>query len=216
MRSPAVSIITPTWQRHELLMDRCVPAVQAQAYGNVEHVIVSDGPDGDLALKLGALCGWNGWENVVYRELPEHDREPHWGSYARLAALDVSRGQYITYCDDDDALRPEHCALMAAALDADPEAGFAVSRMLSHHPTDPSRNTVIGWGPLAMGNVGTPMIMHRRKVLEYGTWGESSFVEDWDLVWKWLQAGVTYVNVNAETADVWPSAYGRTPRTESS
>lgn len=203
------SVITSTWLRHDMLLNRCVPSVQAQAYGNVEHVIISDGPDGELALKLGATCGWEGWSNVTYRELPAHDPEPHWGSAARLAALDVARGQYITYCDDDDALRPEHCALMAKALDEHPEAGFAVSRMLSHHPDDPRRDTVVGWGPLAMGNVGTPMIMHRRETLVHGTWGEPSFTEDWDLVWKWLQAGVQYANVNAETSDVWPSHYRR-------
>lgn len=203
-RSPACTVITSTWQRHGLLLNRCVPSVQSQDYRDVEHVIVSDGPDGELALKLGALCGWEGWGNVVYRELPEHPAGEHWGHYARLAALDVSRGQYVTYCDDDDALRPGHCALMAAALDAAPEAGFAVSRMTCHGGPHES---VTGWGPLACGNVGTPMIMHRREILAHGTWGPASFTEDWDLVERWLNAGVSYVNVDAETSDAWPSRY---------
>jgi glycosyltransferase involved in cell wall biosynthesis len=202
---PLCSVITPTWHRHELLLNRCIPSVQAQDCPRVEHVIVSDGQDDELAFQLGLMIGQRRWKDAItYRELPWHPADEHWGHYARLAGLLHATGTYITYCDDDDALRPEHCRLMAAALDADPEAGFAVSRMVSHGGAHP---TVSGWGPLACGNVGTPMIMHRRSILAHGTWGPASFTEDWDLVQRWLEAGVRYVNVDAETSDVWPSAY---------
>ena len=49
MAVPLVSVITPTWQRHALLLDRCIPSVAAQDYPNVDHVVVSDGPDPALA-----------------------------------------------------------------------------------------------------------------------------------------------------------------------
>ena len=183
-----------------MLLDRCVPAVQAQDYPAVEHVIISDGPDPVLSRKTGWVPGP---VELLYYELPEHQPEPNYGHYARAAGVERATGEYITYCDDDDSLRPAHCRLLAAALDADPEAGFAVSRMVSHH----AHPTVVGWGPLACGNVGSPMIMHRRGTLEYGTWGPPSWTEDWDLVEKWLDAGVKYANVNAETSNVWPSVY---------
>jgi hypothetical protein len=51
------------------------------------------------------------------------------------------------------------------------------------------------------------MIMHRREILAHGTWGPASFTEDWDLVERWLDAGVSYVSVDAETSDAWPSLY---------
>lgn len=203
---PAVSVITPTWQRHGLLLSRCVLSVRAQDYPAVEHVIVSDGQDDDLAFKLGTMAAREGLRRLVYRELIERDPEPHWGHWARLAGIEAARGEYITYCDDDDALRAEHCSLMVAALEASPEAGFAVSRMMCHGPR---HKTVTGWGPLARGNVGSPMIMHRRETLQHGTWGPASFAEDWDLVERWLEAGVPYVNVDAETSDVWPSRFRR-------
>jgi hypothetical protein len=120
-RSPAVSIITSTWQRHEMLLERCIPAVDAQTLINIEHVVASDGPDPVLRKRLsGSWLTGPYWRHCEYLELPEHDPEPHWGSYARRAALDASCGKYVTYCDDDDALRPRHCALMAAALDEHP------------------------------------------------------------------------------------------------
>jgi len=207
---PRVSVITPTWRRHNLLLGRCVPSVMAQSYPRVEHVIASDGPDDALAFKLGTMAG-EGRAIIpfLYRELDEHPAGEHWGHYARLAAIGAARGDLITYCDDDDALRPDHCSKLAAALMANPGAGFAVSRMMSHAPVG---KTAVGWGPLACGNVGSPMIMHRREVLEHGTWGPASFTEDWDLVQRWLDAGVRYVNVDAETSDVWPSRFRQEQR----
>jgi glycosyltransferase involved in cell wall biosynthesis len=195
-----VSVITPTWRRNKLLMSRCIPSVQAQDYGRVQHVVFSDGPDEPLMRLLRAFE----WKHpLVYAEFPERDPLAEFGSRPRKAAIAQAAGEYITYCDDDDSLRPEHCRLMAEALDADPEAGFAVSRMVSHH----AHPVIVGWGPLALGNVGSPMIMHRRSILEHGTWGPDSWTEDWDLIERWLDAGVKYVNVNAETSDVWPSVF---------
>jgi len=200
---PKVTVVTPTWQRHEMLLTRCIPAVQAQGYPDVEHLVISDGPDQELGAKLSQP--WlDGWKGLWYRELPEHAPEPNFGHYARLHGAELASGEYVTYCDDDDALRPLHCQLLAAALDENPDAGYAVSMMLSHGPHG---DTTIGWGPLACGNVGTPMIMHRREILEHGTWGPPSRLEDWEVVLKWINAGITHVRVDEETSDVWPSLY---------
>jgi glycosyltransferase involved in cell wall biosynthesis len=201
---PLVSICTPTWNRRSLLLSRCVPSVQAQTYEAVEHVIVSDGPDPGLRSFLAAVRKPR--HPIRFSELGDHAPDPNFGSYARRAGIEHARGEYIGYVDDDDELRPEHCALMAAALDADPGAGFAVSRMLSHNDRD-GVTVAIGWGPLACGNVGTPMIAHRRETLEHGTWGPPSRLEDWELIRKWLDAGVKHAYVDADTADVWPSIF---------
>ncbi len=200
---PLCSVVTPTWKRHDLLFSRTIPSVQAQDYERVQHVVFSDGPDPELERQIVRLIQSRPRHAVLYAQFAERDPLAEFGSRPRKAAIPFTVGEYITYCDDDDSLRPEHCRLMAEALDADPEAGFAVSRMVSHH----AHPVVVGWGPLACGNVGSPMIMHRRSVLEHGTWGPDSWTEDWDLVERWLDAGVRYVNVDAETSDVWPSVF---------
>lgn len=198
-----VTVVTPTWQRHDYLFDRCLPSVQAQDHPELEHLVIGDGPDPVLRTRM--ITPWlDGWNRVYYGELPEHDPEPHYGHHARAYACEIAQGAYIAYCDDDDALRPSHCTLLAAALDADPGAGFAVSRMLSHGPNGSS---VIGTGPVACGNVGTPMIMHRAEILDVAGWDHGGQFEDWDLVWAWMRAGIRHVRVDEETCDVWPSAY---------
>ncbi len=204
---PLCSVITSTWHRHDLLFSRCIPGVQAQTYPAVEHVIVSDGPDLELYRKLRVLSR----PKLLYEPaivpdcLPEHDPAPHWGHHARLRGLELARGDLIAYCDDDDSLRPEHVELLAAALAADPQAGWAYSWMASHHAD--GYPSVIGQGPPALGNIGTPMIMHKKGMLEFGTWGPASDFEDWELVWRWMQAGIGYAVVEEITVDVWPSVY---------
>lgn len=202
MNTPLVSVITPTWRRHDLLLERCIPGVQAQIYPRIEHIIVSDGPDPELRELLGSGTG-NGYRRW-YFELPEHDPAEHWGHLARLHGIEYAAGDLIAYCDDDDFLRPEHCELLAAALTENPDAGFAVSRMASHGPAG---TVEIGEGPVCIGNLGTPMIMHRREILTRGTWGPASMFEDWDIVNRWIHADIRHVRADAVTCDAWPSCF---------
>ena len=207
MRQPLVSVITPAWKRHRLLLERCIPGVAAQTYSAIEHVIISDGPDDELTAEMLRRITGDVHDRLRlrYTFLPEHDQQPHYGHHARLRGIDFAMGDLIAYVDDDDALRPGHVAVLAAALEADPEAGFALSRMISHSRA--GVETAIGYGPPAAGSIGTPMIMHRREILEHGTWGPASAFEDWEIVARWIEAGVKYVQVDADTSDVWPSAY---------
>jgi glycosyltransferase involved in cell wall biosynthesis len=197
-----VTVITPTWQRHEYLFDRCIPSVMNQTYAYTEHIVVSDGPDPELRMLIKNYVPQ--LTHVRYFELAEHPEHRHWGIPARSLALDKATGDYITYCDDDDALRPNHCELAAQSLLENPDCGLTISRMVSHNP---GGEFIIGWGPPTEGNVGTPMLTHRRELLDVASWGYDSATEDYDLVKSWLEADVKFARVDAETIDVWPSAY---------
>jgi Glycosyl transferase family 2 len=204
---PLVSIITPAVSyRHELLLNRCIPSVQAQAYPRVEHVIVADGPDPELTDKMIRLSSGSAfYHRVLFMQLPERSGEQHWGHRARLAGIEASSGELIAYVDDDDALRPDHVRLLAQVLE-DKTLGWAYSVMASHSRA--GGHAEIGhMDPPSGGQIGTPMIMHRRSTLEHGTWGPASVTEDWELVQRWMTAGVPYGRVRQVTVDVWPSAY---------
>lgn len=203
---PLVSVITPTWQRHEKLLNRCIPSVQAQTYQRVEHVIVSDGPDPVLAGKIAELAsGMAFYHPVRFVQLTApHPGVSRYGSAARNAGIEASGGALIAYIDDDDALRAEHCAKLAMLL-TDPETDWAYSLMESHSHSGLA--THIGTDPPQCNQIGTPMIMHRREILELATWGPPSVTEDWELVERWLNAGCSYAFLPEPTVDVWPSAY---------
>lgn len=211
---PLVSLITPTWQRHGLLNERCIPSVQGQSYPNVEHVIVSDGPDDELATQFKSALPPEVCQDirqgrrfpVWFHALAEHQDGIHWGTAGRLAGIELAAGDFIGYVDDDDELRPEHCELLVQALIDHPEAGWARSLMISHQG-EGAGLTTIGHGEPSCGNIGTPMIMHRREILEHGTWGPPSAFEDWELVNRWVHAGISHVKVDVVTVDVYPSVF---------
>jgi glycosyltransferase involved in cell wall biosynthesis len=200
---PLISVITPTWLRHGLLLERCIPSVQAQTWHNVEHVIVSDGPDPELRGKLAAIAGKRFAPVIRYAELPEHDPAEHWGSWCRAKALELADGEFITYCDDDDQLYARHCEVMGDLLESDTDLDWAYSEMLSHGPAA----DIIIAGPPAEGLIGTPMIMHRLGVLKIASWGKPSRIEDWELVREWIDAGTSFLGAGQVTSEVWPSAY---------
>jgi glycosyltransferase involved in cell wall biosynthesis len=201
-----VSVVTPTWQRYDLLFGRCIPSVQAQTYHGVEHVIVHDGPpeDGAGPIRMRLDAEEPGYGVPVQFDYIESHR-PGGRTRSRLRAIEMARGDLIGYLDDDDAYRPEHLALLVQALADNPEAGFAYSQMVSHDGTGMVQN-VVGQYPPAQCHIGTPMIVHHREILSCATWGPDRPDEDWRLVNGWVEAGISSVYVPVPTADVYPSA----------
>jgi glycosyltransferase involved in cell wall biosynthesis len=202
---PLISVITPTWHRHDMLLYRCMPSVQQQTYPNVEHVVVSDGPDPELAVKI---TKWVKEEkpvhDVKFEQLPEHSKTKHWGHLGRLRALELATGNLIAYLDDDDMYRPKHCAILAQVLADYPDAGFAYTMMVVHG-VSPGSLIVIGKPTLQPQEIGSPMIMHHRRILNVATWSAPHGMEDWRLVEKWLKKRIKPMFVPEMTVEVWPS-----------
>lgn len=195
---PLVSVITPTWQRHELLFSRAIPAVQAQTYPTVEHLVVSDGPDPELASLLDNAPG------TRFFQTSEHV-EPHYmGARARNQAARHARGDYIAYLDDDNAWRPDHLKLLVGVLEANQGVDFAYSQMVVHdHPNYPPGDHLVGAAPPQLGSIDTSLIVHRRRgFTRYGYWPlVKSYEIDWAFVSSWLAQGARWAFVPAVTLD---------------
>lgn len=188
-----ISVVTPTWQRHEVLIDRCIPSVAAQTIP-VEHVVVSDGPDPVLRDLLAGV-------DVVYAEVAEHADDPcNYGARARNRGLEVATGDLIAYVDDDNAFRPQHVQRLAEALEAHPDRDFAYSRMYRHGLGDE-----IGAEPPEHGRVDSSILMHRAGAeLKFGPWPVPAPYEvDWEFVKAWVLAGATWVFVPEVTVDYY-------------
>jgi glycosyltransferase involved in cell wall biosynthesis len=204
-RQPLVSVVTPTWQRHQLLLDRCIPSVAAQTYPHVEHVVVSDGPDPDLGKLLTDL-------DVVYVEVGiHHDHPDNWGNAARNCGADLAAGDLVAYLDDDNAYRPDHLARLVAAMAERPDADFAYSQMRTH-----PHGQVIGSAPPSYGNLDSSVLIHRRGVPQrLGSWpspaemplfSHDPHAPDWAAVNRWLGNGARWVFVPAVTVDYYFAA----------
>jgi glycosyltransferase involved in cell wall biosynthesis len=202
-----VSVITPTWQRHELLMERCIQSVFAQTYDTIEHVIISDGPDQELAM-IVANDLWRRPRKtrpLVFAQLPNHLDEPiDYGSRARNRGLDLATGDYIAYLDDDNAYRPDHIERLAEALDDNPTVDFVYSMLLT------TTGNLIGSPPPQYGHLDTSILMHRAGLpQQLGMWplpdelAGDKHAPDWGVVERWLNGGATWVHVPFLTVDYW-------------
>lgn len=100
MSAPLVSIITPTFNSEKYIRET-IQSVQAQTYGNWEHILVDDGSS-DRTLE-------------VLKELAESDPritffslESNSGSaVARNRGIEEAKGHYLTFIDSDDIWFPD-------------------------------------------------------------------------------------------------------------
>lgn len=205
-----VSVITPTWQRHDVLISRCIPSVFQQNFAAVEHVVVSDGPDRDLEQLLAADL----WRRprktrpLVVDTLPQHlDGPIDYGSRARNRGLELASGQYVAYLDDDNAYRTNHLRKLVSLLERT-GADFAYSKMLVHWGDGPDYE--IGSPPPTYGRIDTSLLIHKAGVPEkYGLWplpGEltgDKHAPDWGVVERWLGGGATWAHLPEHTVDYY-------------
>lgn len=102
-----VSIIIPTLNRPTLVREAIKSALQ-QTYQDIEIVVVNDGGE-----SLSSLIASFNDKRVVYTEHKTNQGLPN----ARNTGINISKGTYIAYLDDDDIYYPFHIESLVNALD---------------------------------------------------------------------------------------------------
>jgi glycosyltransferase involved in cell wall biosynthesis len=182
------------------LLERCIPSVREQTYLPAEHIVISDGPDLELAELLAEQA-----PEVTFLQLAKHlDGEIDYGSRARNHGLHYAHGHVVAYLDDDNAWRQDHLWATVGALEMS-EADFAYSQMFRHTLGD-----VVGANPPVYGGIDTSLIVHRYGVPErFGMWPLPEEIEgdkhapDWTVVARWLAGGATWIHVPHVTVDYY-------------
>lgn len=112
MKQPLVSAYIPTFNRADLLIERCLTGILAQTYANLEIIVVADGCTDDTAQRVRAL----GDTRIRVVDIARRRRYPpspenHWFA-GRVAAANAGlrecAGAWIATCDDDDVWTPDH------------------------------------------------------------------------------------------------------------
>jgi glycosyltransferase involved in cell wall biosynthesis len=98
---PAVSVIVPTRKRNHLL-PRAVNSILAQTFVDFEIVVVDDNPAESRVANDKSLLHLFSDPRV---RLVQHEN-PRNAARARNQGLVASRGEWVTYLDDDDAYHP--------------------------------------------------------------------------------------------------------------
>lgn len=99
MNTPLISVIVPIY-KVEAYLPECIDSILRQTYTNLECILVDDGsPD-----RCGAICDEFAKRDSRVKVIHQPNRGV---SEARNAGLDAAKGQYISYVDSDDWIKPE-------------------------------------------------------------------------------------------------------------
>ena len=115
MITPTVSIIIPTHDRGDLLMEAVLSCL-VQSYDSLDVVVVDDGSSEDISGVVDVLAGQaRGGQHVRCLQ-----QERRGGNVARNSGIREATGEFIQFLDSDDLLHPEKIAVQAARLLASP------------------------------------------------------------------------------------------------
>ncbi|HEX6152617.1 MAG TPA: glycosyltransferase [Solirubrobacterales bacterium] len=197
MSSPRFSIVTPVYETPAPVLRAMLRSVRRQTFGDWELCLVDDA---SKAPHVAALL-----ERAQRRDprIRVRRRETNGGIVAASNdALAMAGGEFVALLDHDDKLHPEALELVAAALDAEPEADYAYTdedkideRGLLH--TGPFCKP--DWSP---ERLRTQMytchlsVLRRSLVEEVGGFDpEFEGSQDWDLVLKVTERARKVVHV---------------------
>lgn len=230
---PLVACITPSWKR-PLQLARCALSVAQQDWPAAQllHIVVSD-LDPDLertdARQYLAQLEHHYGHRVVFDMLGWHREPGWWGHEARLRGLEIADTEgadLVCWLDDDDVYRRRHVRAHALAHADNPGLGLSISRVWigsALHNTGRrywprEKENAIHGGPDYPDPAsvhGPQTFMHRAALTrEISTWRAEPGPE-WQLVRRWLAAGVTWRFVDEVTVeayqhpDYYEHVYGR-------
>ena len=200
MTSPLVSVITPTYERADLLA-ACIADVRAQTYPNLEHVVVIDGPDSESY----EVCDWASRSAEAGRDFVYAELGRNWSSFLIDAyaaapvtvAMLLASGAYQMFLADDERMETDHIAALVALLERT-GADLAYSKVEMYRKGAPSYRWVIGVEPPECGQITNAL--YRTEVLKLGLYviGDH-YASDWATIDRWLRAGARYAFLDRVT-----------------
>lgn len=109
-KSPLISICVATYNRADLLVDRCLHSILSQDYNNIEVIVVGDCCTDHTSERIAEIND----PRLTFVNLPErgtYPTNPQWrwmvaGTAAINHALMLARGDFIAHLDDDDRYAP--------------------------------------------------------------------------------------------------------------
>ncbi|NDV25055.1 glycosyltransferase [Desulfovibrio sp. JC010] len=205
MSSPKVSVTMPCYNCASTV-GAAIESILGQSFEDLELVAVDDGSTDNTAEVLREYAGRDTRLKPIFR-----DHEGVVG--AANAAIEEASGQYIARMDADDTALPERIAKQAALLDRDPQTGLTACRVGFGGDREKNGgyahyvdwiNTLVGADEISLNRFvefpfANPSIMMRKELIAaHGPFRDGDFPEDYELVLRWLEAGVKMQKVDEE------------------
>lgn len=111
MKEILVTVIIPIY-KVENVLKRCIDSVLGQIYQNMEVILVNDGSPDDCGVICDEYASKDSRIRVIHKD--------NGGlSDARNAAIDIMRGEYVTFVDSDDYINNYYISHLVEAIQKD-------------------------------------------------------------------------------------------------
>ncbi|RHU30296.1 glycosyltransferase [Parabacteroides sp. TM07-1AC] len=193
---PLISIITITRNRASLI-HKCIRSIQKQTYTNYEHIIVDGNSSDNTSEVVAAYTKKDSKIKYIYLN--------YCGAEQLHQGFLASKGQYITFLDDDDEYLPHNLEKKLELLSSlDSTFGFIYGPMdyfnassgeflYTHKATYEGGKEILPFAVADSVVCGTPSMMFRRCAFESigGSYidGIGNNFSDWALATKALAMG---------------------------
>lgn len=220
MAAPLVSVLLPV-RNAAATLPAALDSLLAQTLADFEIVAVDDGSSDATATVLAGYAVREPRLRVLSR--------PAEGLCAALnAGLSAARGRYVARLDADDVCHPERLAAQAQMLESRPDlglvgclvdfggdaaaaGGYARFVAWQNGLTEPED---IALARFVESPLAHPSIMFRAGLpARHGAYRDGPFPEDYELVLRWLEAGVAMAKVPRPLL-TWNDPPGRLSRTD--
>lgn len=212
---PLVSVVIPTWNRAQTLIDRSLPSALGQSHRNVEVIVVGDASPPEVGQAIERLADPRvRFHNLTIRGPYEQERYRSWlssGTPGLNAGVALARGQWIAPLGDDDEFEPQHLELLLAeARSRHLELVYGLGRVL----LPDGRETRLGEFPPRLTQIGLQSCIYHAGLgfLELEL-GHALFDKpnDWGLVHRMMRVGVRMGMLEEVTVTYRPSLRAQTP-----
>lgn len=92
-----VSIIIPTYNTCEEMLNHCIQSITNQVYEDYEIILIDDGSKADIAHKIDEKFGMNNKIKIIHQNNKGV-------SASRNLGIKLSKGRYVTFVDADDCI----------------------------------------------------------------------------------------------------------------
>ena len=164
-----ISIIVPVYNVEKYL-NCCVQSILNQRHSNLEIILVDDGSTDDCP----QMC--DTWALIDTRIKVVHKTNRGLSS-ARNAGLEICTGEYISFVDSDDWIKPEMYQRMLDAIQRE-NADICACNIISCYP-----NRNVSWGGKAytVGGSETMLeLLYSESILPVCTWNKLYRKELWE------------------------------------
>ncbi|MCI0615526.1 glycosyltransferase [bacterium] len=200
---PEVSIIIPTFNRTDFVLDSVLSAAK-QTFANCEILVIDDGSDPEARSKIEEIL-----QHPEIKSKARLIKQSHSGvCKARNTGIQEAAGNYIQFLDSDDLLHPRKIEIQKAVLDSDSALDMCYS--LDEFFTENIGDVNLLWNihsaefhldrflwDDAVWSTGSPL-WRRSSLEQIGGWPEElsfGFFDDWELHIRAICEGMRYVYV---------------------